>query len=131
TFYAMNSEESTLYRLDLVTRAITPIALTEVPSAADLTQVGEFLWGQRFGTSQFVRVNPATGQVSVFTQSAVPASVGAGAAWTFGNGNLGLSDNNSGTVYQVHIDDPDGASPTFSRVSTASGPRSGNNDGTS
>src|SRR5204863_7140739 len=84
-----------------------------------------------FGTSQFVRVNPATGQVSVFTQSAVPASVGAGAAWTFGNGNLGLSDNNSGTVYQVHIDDPDGASPTFSRVSTASGPRSGNNDGTS
>jgi hypothetical protein len=43
TFYVMNSEESTLYRLDLVTRAITPIALTEVPSAADLTPVGEFL----------------------------------------------------------------------------------------
>jgi uncharacterized repeat protein (TIGR01451 family) len=131
TFYAMNSEDDTLYEVDLVTRALTPIALTEVPSSADLTPVGGFLWGQRFGTSQLVRVNPATGQVSVFTQSAVPASVGAGAAWTFGNGNLGLSDNNSGTVYQVHIEDPDGASPTFSLVSTASGPQSGNNDGTS
>ncbi len=131
TFYVMNSETDTLYQLDLGTLAITPIELTAVPSTADLTQVGEFLWGQRFGTSEFVRVNPATGEVSVFTQSAVSASVGAGAAWTFGNGNLGLSDNNSGTVYQVRIDDPDGASPTFSLVSTASGPQSGNNDGTS
>ena len=130
-YYVMSGGTTTLYKIDLSTMTSTPIALSQAPGTSDLSFIDGKLWGQAAGTSLLVRVDPASGQVDLFSQAIVPASVAAGAAWTYGNGNLGLSDNNSGTLYQVRITDPSSAAPTFALVSAAAGPASGNNDGTS
>lgn len=131
-FYVMNSQEALLSHVDLGTLVRTPIALSQVPAAPDLTFIDGMLWGLSQGAStDLVRINPVTGVVDRFAQSIVPGPTTAGAAWTFGNGNLGLSLNATGTIYQIRIDNPNSATPSFSQVSTSPGPASTNNDGAS
>ena len=106
--------------------AITGDALT----ANDITFKNGFLW--MMGAGFISRINPTTGATVRWT---IPFSTDtgdqAGAAWTFGNGNLGFGYNVSGTVYQVAVANPSAATPTFTLVSTNPGPASGSNDGTS
>src|SRR5690606_24136432 len=52
-----------------------------------------------------------------------------GAAWTYGNGNLGFSHNATRTVVQLEVIDRASASPTFVVIATSPGPISTNNDG--
>ncbi|GAA1392337.1 hypothetical protein GCM10009639_23730 [Kitasatospora putterlickiae] len=122
---------STVYRIDVTTGNVTStITLPDVSPTGDLTYASGFFWGAD-ANGKIVRVDllGATKSVTVFPNATVSAG-GYGAAWTFGNGNIGLSDNYSGTVYQVKITNPAAANPTFTIVSTSPGPASGNNDGT-
>ena len=54
-----------------------------------------------------------------------------GGQWLFGNGNLGITSNTDGKIYQIAIDNPNAATPTFRVVSTAQGIPTGNNDAAS
>ncbi|MBD0676505.1 hypothetical protein BU198_38870 [Streptomyces sp. CBMA156] len=129
-FYVGSSGADVAYRVDVTTGKVTAtIKLPIVPPAPDLTYANGYFWGIE-PTGRMVRVDllGATKTVTIFPTPMVPAS-GYGAAWAFGNGNIGVSDNASGIVYQVRITNPAAASPTFTIVSTSQGPASGNNDG--
>ncbi|WP_168798330.1 DUF6923 family protein [Nocardioides sp.] len=101
-------------------------------AANDITYAEGYFWAS--ASSHIFRINPLTGQVDAFP-SPVPVEEtggqGAGAALTFGNGNLGFVYNETGSVVQVRVTDPGSASPAFEFVSAADGPANGNNDATS
>ena len=103
----------------------------------DVTYADGFFWGtdatSTAAAPQLVRIDPTTGTV---TDLNVPASLfletpnmTMGADWTYGNGNLGFSNNTSGNIYQISISNPGAASPTFTLVSHQPGPPNGGNDG--
>lgn len=107
-------------------------AMTEVPLSRnmptpDITWANGFFWG--LGGGQIVRVS-TTGVVTTFAAPPRLAAYTAGGAWTYGNGNLGFTDNGSGDISQVRVTNPASASPTFTVVSVISGPPSSNNDAT-
>ncbi|MCL2085692.1 DUF11 domain-containing protein [Candidatus Saccharibacteria bacterium] len=54
-----------------------------------------------------------------------------GAQWLYGNGNLGISNNQTGNIHQIIITDPASASPTFTEAAMLHGPSSSTNDGAS
>ncbi|HEX4110635.1 MAG TPA: hypothetical protein VHX88_21075 [Solirubrobacteraceae bacterium] len=130
-YYVMAGTSSTMYKVDLATMAMTPITLSAAPNISDFSFVDGDLWGSVNFTDELARIDPATGVVTVFPTTFLPSTIAAGAAWTFGNGDLGLDDNNTGNVWQIAIANPDSASPTFTLVSTATGQTLGNDDGTS
>ncbi len=99
----------------------------------DFTYANGFLWGMDgFFTNKIkiYRLNIATGEVDTFNApNQISAGTGLfGAAWTYGNGNLGFSNNSTGDVWQIATANP-AATPTFSVVSHYSGPSSTTNDG--
>src|SRR5262249_42743299 len=109
---------------------------------ADASFIAGKLWGQQNippanatatapAGNYLTRIDPVTGAVDRFAQTVIPNTTAAGAAWTFGNGNLGLSNNADGTIYQIAIANPNSATPTFTLVASATGPASGSNDATS
>ena len=105
-----------------------------VPGVADIVWNGQALWG--VSSARIYRINPDERDVSSWP---IPATGPLaelrgktfGAAWTLGNGNLQLSDNASGNLYQIAIGDPNGGTPTFSLVGKTGGTSSNNNDGAS
>lgn len=123
------SSGTAIYRLDLTTRVATPLNL--VPSLAinvsDFTYADGFLWGVTNSAQTLVRVDPATGARAQFPLTIAPSGT-YGAIWTFGNGNLGISNNVSGVIYQIAVTNPAGT-PTLTLVSSSPGPSSSNNDG--
>lgn len=72
---------------------------------------------------------PATFTVSTPAVGGVLPTGQFGAAWTYGNGDVGFSNNNSGNIYEIRIGGT-ATSPTFTTVISQSGPGSSNNDGT-
>ncbi len=98
--------------------------------AYDLAYKDGYLWAM--GAGFISRTDPSSGAT---TRWEIPFETElndqGGAAWTYGNGNLGFSYNASGTVYQVAVADAASATPTFTLVSSNPGPSSANNDGTS
>lgn len=126
-FYVGGSGSTTMYRIHPTSGAIVgSYTLPATTGAPDLAYANGYFWGVD-AAGQIVRVllGP-TPQVATFP-SPVPAG-GYGAAWTYGNGNLGFSENGTGQVVQVAVTNPGGL-PSFSIVSTQPGPASGNNDG--
>ncbi|WP_309108262.1 DUF6923 family protein [Arthrobacter sp.] len=118
--------------IDHVTGALVrTVNLSAAPSIADFTYIDGYLWSVRVATGQMVRIDPATGTVTTFAEQVLPLGQGQGAVWTYGNGNLGASTNNDGTVYQIAIADGASATPSFTVVASNSGPPSSLNDGTS
>ena len=113
--------------------AARTVTLTQPPLSADITFANGFFWGHAVGngSAQITRINPANGAVAYFPAPFFinGATDFSGAAWTFGNGNLGFSQNASGRVTQVAVTNPGSANPTFTRISVSPGPASGNNDG--
>ena len=103
---------------------VSSVPVTGAPSAADMTFMDGFFWS--LTGSSLTRMDPETGNVVAFPMTGVEL---AGAAWTFGNGNLGFSANSSGNVFQIAVDDPGAASPTIRVISVSPGPSSSNNDG--
>jgi uncharacterized repeat protein (TIGR01451 family) len=132
-YLAENRITNVIYRVDLGTQTATSITLSQSVRLADWAFVGGVLWGVEVPDStDLVRIDPSTGAVTRFANDVVPAdNPGYGAAWTYGNGHLGLSSNGTGQVYEVAITDPTGATPTFELVSTVTGPSSAQNDGAS
>lgn len=100
-----------------------------VPNVSDITWKDGFLWGM-FNNDRMYRINPANGQVSSWA-TGLGITGDFGAQWLYGNGNLGLSRNADGKVFQVAIDLPGSVTPAFRLVSSTSGPASSNNDGAS
>ncbi|MGN7966046.1 DUF6923 family protein, partial [Microbacterium sp. 22179] len=91
----------------------------------------DFIGGYMFGVQDgnLVRVDPITGAVMVI--GPVGTSGGrTGAVWRYGNGNLGVSENSTGDVFQLKIDNPASSNPTFRVVGKSKGPKNSRNDGT-
>jgi len=131
TYYVGVTGSATLYLINVVTNTRTALPLSATIGAADLTFANGFLWGIHITTGDGIRINPTTGAVTTFAQTALPAPFGYGANWTYGNGNLGFSNNATGAVVQVRILNPASATPSYQLVKTSAGPSSGNNDGAS
>lgn len=124
-----NDENKLMYAVDVKKKTAKTINLSKhVPNTSDIIFAHGFVWG--FGMDNKVyRINPTSGAVGVFPTGHSLGQV-FGAQWRFGNGNFGLSQNNTGTIYQVSVTNPSSSSPKFAIVSRSSGPKSGNNDGT-
>jgi len=133
-YYVGSGSDTAIYRVNLTTRVATAINLT--PSQAlgisDFAFASGYLWNITTSSSPptMTRINPNNGAIARFAIPAMPIVTAVGAAWTFGNGNLGFSDNTTGNVYQIRVTNPT-TTPTFALVSQSPGPPSGNNDGTS
>ncbi|WP_074711855.1 DUF7507 domain-containing protein [Arthrobacter alpinus] len=135
TYYVMSGESSApeIFSIDLNTVTATTTTLSTAWTPADFTQVGNYLWGVEKYSGTFYRLDPTTGAVTTFPATSTfwngNTNASAGAAFTFGNGNLGISSSDTGVVSQVKITDPGSAAPTFTLVSQSAGPQSNRNDG--
>ncbi len=90
------------------------------------------LWG--LDDTTLYRVDPASGQVSAFSAPSGVTSMQPplyGAAWTFGNGDVGFAHNATGDTHQIRITNPTAAAPAFTLVATRQADPSSQNDGTS
>ena len=131
-YYVSQSQPApVVYRVNVVTQASTPIHLDQPVFVADWAASDGYLWGvHATDASVWYRVDVSTGSVTTIANTTLPTSdVWYGAAWSYGNGNLGFSSNASGWVYEVAVTDPHSASPTFRVVSAVRGPVSNRNDG--
>jgi uncharacterized repeat protein (TIGR01451 family) len=125
-------ESDRLYRVDIDTLEVTVVMLSQPVQISDSAFVDGYLWGLQTATSEtFVRIDPATGATTTFPNALIPTGASYGAAWTYGNGNVGFSNNATGQVYEISITNPSSASPSFQVVSNVSGPASTGNDGAS
>ncbi|MCK5891503.1 DUF11 domain-containing protein [Aeromicrobium sp.] len=129
----INNGSTTLTAIDMATgleNAARSQTLSAEPGVADLAEVGGYFWGIN-STGTMTRVDPGTGEVDFFaTEATGETPYVYGAAWTYGNGNLGFSNNTTGTVRQISIADPASDAPTFTFVASSPGPTTNNNDGT-
>ncbi len=118
------------YEIDVNTSpaaVIGTISLSQPWQPIDYTMIGGELWG--VSGSSIYRLNLTNGNVSTFNTPSGVESGDYGAAWTYDNGNLGISDNNDGKIFQIAITNPTGT-PTFSLLDSATGPVAGqSNDG--
>ena len=122
-----------LYELNIASNAVTvvPMTLNGAPFSTaflDFTYSYGYLWGIDPTNSDMARIDPTTGIVTEISQTLLPSG-SYGAAWTFGNGNLGFGNNATGVLYQIAVANPTGATPTLSLVSSAAGQPTSNNDG--
>ena len=101
-----------------------------MPNLSDIVWKDGYLWGVFEGT-RIYRMNPVTGAVDSFPLTGIETGEAFGAQWLYGNGNLGISNNVSGNIYQIDVADPTAATPTFTTLSRIRGPGSLNNDGAS
>lgn len=123
---------STMYLVNPDTVTATTLTLSRVvPNVSDIVFKNGFVWGVYGEGRQMFRINPTTGAVDAYSLAALnlPANP-YGAQWVYGNGNIGISNNVTGRVYQISIANPAAATPTFAVVSSIAGPGSSNNDGT-
>jgi hypothetical protein len=132
-YYVLDATSHTLFRIDVATLAVTPIALTQGGSPStvavgDFAFVGDSLWGQ--DGASFYRIDPVTGDVDAFAEPIVPAG-GQLTAWTYGNGDLVVRRDDTGIAYRVQISGPDSDAPVITFVASVPGPPAGFADGTS
>lgn len=128
--YTINSTANTMTSINVATGATSTIAVTGVPSGLtifDFVYSDGFFWALSGGN--LIRIDPASGQARAFPVN-FGESGSIGAAWRFGNGNLGFGAN-AGTMYQVSVQNPGSASPTIELIATQSTPNHSRNDGTS
>ena len=104
-------------------KVIGTITLTHEWGPIDFSLDDGYMWGvgNETGTNLFYRLNLSTGTVTTYDASSQIVAGAYGAAWTFTNGNLGFSNNDTGDIYQVSIANPSGT-PTFTVVSHYTGP---------
>ncbi|MGA2211619.1 MAG: hypothetical protein ABSH30_18555, partial [Acidimicrobiales bacterium] len=97
----------------------------------DFTSDAGFMWGMatNAGHVYMYRLNLTSGAVSTFAApSGVALSASYGAAWTYGNGNLGFDANTTGALYQISVTDATSSKPTFALVSSYTGPVTNSSD---
>jgi uncharacterized repeat protein (TIGR01451 family) len=118
-------------QISSVTTSLT-VGTTTNGGGADITFKDNYFWSMGYGYIMRIATNGTVSRwpLSSFMGTQTPATNDqAGAAWTFGNGNLGFSYNVSGRVYQISVTNPAATAPLFSVVATNPGQPSGNNDG--
>ncbi|MBN9187338.1 MAG: DUF11 domain-containing protein, partial [Microbacterium sp.] len=117
-----------MYAVNVTTLTATTVALSATPQLiSDIVYKDGYVWGFS-DTDRVYRIDPATGQVSSWA-TGFGLNLAFGAQWVYGNGNIGLSANATGRVYQVRIDGSATPNPTFTLVASSTGPASANNDG--
>jgi uncharacterized repeat protein (TIGR01451 family) len=127
-FYIAPQMQAVAYVVDVTTRTATPLPIPAAPVGVDWAYIDGYLWAGRGAV--LLRVHPTTGAMDTFPYPPGVSTTGPfGAAWAYGNGDLGISDNNTGDIYRIRITNGQSVAPTFKLVSTGSGPKSGNNDG--
>jgi uncharacterized repeat protein (TIGR01451 family) len=123
-----------LFAIDVAasgTNRTTPIALdASVPNLSDFVYKDGFIWGIYGEGGRLYRINPATGHVISVPVTGLPANP-YGAQWLYGNGNLGISNNVTGRVYQLRINNEDTDNPSVTIISSTRGPSNTQNDGAS
>jgi uncharacterized repeat protein (TIGR01451 family) len=133
SLYTLSGNSTTMYVTNAGTGAnVRTITLNASPTISDMTYANGYFWGITNSTTtapRVVRINPSNGAVTSFAAPAGVTGDNYGAAWTFGNGNLGFSANTSGTVYQIAVTSPAATTPTFRVVASSAGPSSTGNDG--
>ncbi|MEU8543760.1 hypothetical protein AB0C52_27855 [Streptomyces sp. NPDC048717] len=130
TLYVRLSEtDNSLYAVDVPTHTSHRIALSSnVPNLSDIVWKDGYIWGVYGEGHQLYRIDPTTGAVLSVPLTGIPANP-YGAQWVYGNGNLGISNNVTGTVYQLRINNPTSATPTITILSSTRGPANSQNDG--
>ncbi|WP_067196181.1 DUF11 domain-containing protein [Microbacterium sp. XT11] len=133
-----NPASHAIYRVNVTTGAIQTVSnlATADYVIADWAFLGGYFWaidyssGQQPGT--LIRIDPTTGAYTRFPGKIDTTVTGAwGAAWVYGNGNLGFSHNVTGQIAQIAITNPGAANPTFTALAPVPGPNASGNDGTS
>jgi uncharacterized repeat protein (TIGR01451 family) len=120
-----------LWAINVTTKAVTTVITPNrsVPNLSDIVYRNDAIWGVD-GNARMWRINPANNVVRDWDVSSILPNATFGGQWVYGNGNIGLSDNVTGKIYQVSITDATTTTPTFTLVSVVNGQGSGNNDGT-
>ncbi|MGW4378291.1 DUF6923 family protein [Kitasatospora sp. NPDC004531] len=120
-----------LYAINVVSRTTTHIALSaNVPNISDFVWTQGYIWGVYGEGGRIYRIDPNNGNVVSFPAPKLPANP-YGAQWVYGNSNIGISNNVTGTVYQLQLVDPTSASPSAILISSTRGPQNSQNDGAS
>jgi hypothetical protein len=130
TFYAAEEGARMLHAVDIDTLTVTSTALRAVVPTGDFVWIDGMLWGQAGKKAALTRIDPSTGAVQEFAFPAIPTSTDANAAWTYTDGDLGISDDRSGVIHRIEITAPSSSTPTFTLVSTQEGPPRTDSDGT-
>ncbi|WP_435154941.1 DUF6923 family protein [Amycolatopsis sacchari] len=122
------SNRTVMYAIDpAANRVVATVNLTSGFNSGDMTFSNGYFWSANANGS-VSRINIVDGTVRSFP-GIVPGSP-FGGAFTYGNGDLGMYDND-GKLYRIAVANPASATPTFTVVSTQAGPASGGNDATS
>jgi uncharacterized repeat protein (TIGR01451 family) len=133
-YYIEDADTGNIYRVNLTTRVATFIMTNPFLNLFDFTEAHGYLWGLNTaasGAMLMVRIDLANKVVTSYSLAGLGLpSDRYGAAWTYGNGDLGF-DRNAGGVFQIAVTSPGAPTPTFSLVASGAGPGSTNNDGTS
>ncbi|MER8026865.1 DUF11 domain-containing protein, partial [Glutamicibacter protophormiae] len=109
---------------------VRTIQLSSALQIQDFTFKDGYAWGAS-ADGELKRVNLSNGVITTYPGVLPAAPGGYGAAWVFGNGNLGFSANTSGNIVQLELSNTSAAKPTTRVVSVSPGPSSSLNDGTS
>ncbi|GAA2015273.1 hypothetical protein GCM10009839_08070 [Catenulispora yoronensis] len=111
-----------LYAVNVPAKTTQTIVLSaDVPNLSDFAWADGYLWGVDGPDRRMYRIDPGTGAVVSFAVTGV-ATDPYGAQWTYGNGNIGISDNVTGTVYQLRLNNPTSATPTATVLSATRSP---------
>ncbi len=130
-FTRLAQTDQSLYAVNVVSRTTTRIQLSaNVPNMSDMVWSGGYLWGLYGEGNRLYRIDPVTGAVLSVPVTGLPANP-YGAQWVYGNGNVGVSNNVTGRVYQFTINDPTSSAPSITIVSSQPGPANTQNDGAS
>ncbi|GLW75258.1 hypothetical protein Kpho02_75550 [Kitasatospora phosalacinea] len=128
-YVRLATADRNLYAVNVAARTTTRIALSaQVPNLSDFVWASGYLWGVYGEGGRIYRIDPATGEVLSVAAPKLPANP-YGAQWVYGNGNIGISNNVTGTVYQLRLVDPASATPSAVIVSATKGPANTQNDG--
>ncbi|MDO5698336.1 MAG: SpaA isopeptide-forming pilin-related protein [Dermatophilus congolensis] len=147
TYYFSNASSSgtrymysmPLTNLDtVISRDVTTISYSNTFETNDYAHLAGYLWGIENHSAgptllRYKLTAPGAGTVNSYSLSSLGFKTGQtyGAVWTYGNGNLGFSDNSGSGIYQLKVTNPTTSTPGFSLVYQMAGPGSTNNDGTS
>ncbi|MHA7135084.1 DUF6923 family protein [Oerskovia turbata] len=130
-FTRLAQTDQSLYAVNVVSRTTTRIQLSaNVPNLSDMVWSDGYLWGLYGEGGRLYRMDPVTGAVLSVPVTGLPANP-YGAQWVYGNGNIGVSNNITGRVYQFTINNPTSNAPSITLVSSQPGPANTQNDGAS
>jgi len=125
-----------MWLVDINSMSSTRLTLsTAIPNTADVFFMQGYVWamdGEQGANPRIFRINPANGQVNTYSLAGLGITAQPyGAQWKYSNNDFGISGNQVGEIYRIHIENATSANPTFSIVSKIIGPTTSQNDGAS